>query len=124
MEKTEKVLPKTDSLQAEQRNVMRFLIMHDFNQGSMLTIRNLALLIAKNNEGLLSHLMNEYVLMATNDERPETIRAKLVYCIKQNHAPLKNAIQTTYDYNIGNFYGIKSFIDQISLVYSVYAKAE
>lgn len=124
MEHSQGVLQNSDALQVEQKNIMRFLIMHGFTQGSVLAIRNISLLIAKNVEGLLTHLTDEYALLSTQGERPETVRAKLVYCIKQNHEALKDDFKLSFRYDLGNFYGIKSFIDQISLIYSLFATAE
>ena len=111
----------TAEMKSEQHNILRFLVTNGFTRGSLGTLRSVALLIAKCACNVLADLKSEYALLATRGERPQSVRAKLIYCIKQNHADLRNGLLPPYRYDIGKFAGIKSFIDQIAFAYDLYA---
>lgn len=53
---------------------------------------------------------------------PDTVRSKLIYCIRRNYDALRAAVQRTYRYDMGEFYGIKAFIDQVSFVFDSFAR--
>jgi hypothetical protein len=119
------VTPTTDSedIRAEQLRVMRFLVLHNFNQGSLGAIKNIALLIAKNLCNALGELKAEYALLCTDGEKPESVRAKLIYCAEHNHDALRESIHTAYKYDMGKFFGIKAFIEHASMAFSLFANA-
>ncbi|MCI8458225.1 MAG: hypothetical protein HFE46_00975 [Clostridia bacterium] len=121
METDMQVSSQTDGIAIDQNNVMRFLVLNDFKQGSLHTIKNISLLIAKNMHETLDELKNEYALLCAVSETPDTVRAKLIYCVRQNHDALRESVKRAYNFDMGKFYGIKAFIDQMSIIYSLFA---
>ncbi|MCI8459454.1 MAG: hypothetical protein HFE46_07305 [Clostridia bacterium] len=119
MQNTTQELTQTDDIACSQRNILRFLVLNDCKHGSLHTLKALSLLIAKKTHETLGELKAEYSLLGG---APDTVRFKLIYCIRHNYDALRAAVQRTYCYDIGKFYGIKGFIDQMSFVFDSFAR--
>ncbi len=115
-------LTQTDDIMRNQRNILRFLVLNDCKHGSLHTLKALSLLIAKNMHETLHDLKTEYALLCYLGNTPDTVRSKLIYCIRRNYDALRAAVQRTYRYDMGEFYGIKAFIDQASFVFDSFAR--
>ena len=115
-------LTQTDDIACSQRNILRFLVLNDCKHGSLHTLKALSLLIAKNMHETLHDLKAEYALLCYLGNTPDTVRSKLIYCIRRNYDALRAAVQRTYRYDMGEFYGIKAFIDQVSFVFDSFAR--
>ncbi|MCI8458224.1 MAG: hypothetical protein HFE46_00970 [Clostridia bacterium] len=115
-------LTQTDDIMRSQRNVLRFLVLNDCKHGSLHTLKALSLLIAKNMHETLNELKTEYALLCYLGNTPDTVRSKLIYCIRRNYDALRAAVQRAYRYDMDEFYGIKAFIDQVSFVFDSFAR--
>ncbi len=80
------------------------------------------MLIAKNVHETLGELKTEYALLRGIGNTPDTVRSKLIYCIRNNYDALRASIKREYNFNMGKFYGIKAFIDQMAVVFSLFAR--
>ena len=122
MEQKAQQMALTDDIARSQTDVLRFLVLNDCKQGSLHTMKTLSLLIAKNMHETLGELKTEYALLRGIGNTPDTVRSKLIYCIRNNYDALRASIKREYNFNMGKFYGIKAFIDQMTVVFSLFAR--
>ena len=104
------------------RDVMRFLLVNGFNQTTYETTEALSTLILKNFQSTNLDMGQAYAELAATGEKADTFRARLSYNIKENYERVRKQIFDKYGYDIGSYYGVKNFIEQMSIVYSVFAE--
>ncbi len=104
------------------RDVMRFLLINGFNQTTYEVTEAISILILKNLQTTNMIMGQAYVELAATEEKPDTFRARLGYNIKENYERVRKNIFEKYEYDIGNYYGVKNFIEQMAIVHSVFFK--
>ena len=65
------------------------------------------------------YMCQMYEELAAGRTNANSLHAKLHYHIESNHDMVRKSIHANYGYDIGEYIGVKSFIDQIASVYSV-----
>lgn len=103
-------------------DVMRFLLVNGFNQTTYEIAEAISILILKNLQTSNLIMGQAYAELAATGEKPDTFRARLGYNIKENYERVRKQISEKHGYDIGDYYGVKSFIEQMSIVYSVFTE--
>ena len=68
-------------------------------------------------------MSKEYAeLAATVETSNDNQRVKLAYYTKKNFDKVRDSIKNKYEYYIGNYFsGVKNFVEQMAIAYSLYA---
>lgn len=67
-------------------------------------------------------MTKEYEELAATGNNKDSCRIKITYYVNPNYKNVYESILNNYGYNIGeHFIGLKTFVEQLAIVYSVYA---
>jgi len=103
-------------------DIKRFMLENEFKLTTVEVLNAFAILIYKS---LVSCNMNAkaaYKELVATGANHESYRLKLSYHGKNNYKNVKNSISKNYGYTMDNeFMGVKSFVEQLAMVYSTYA---
>lgn len=103
-------------------NIMRFLSTNGFSHIKLDILEAIADLIYKSKNGCILSMGKEYERLAPKGISSESIRMKLAYYINDNTDQIRASILKKYDYDIGCYFGVKNFISQITIVYTLFAR--
>lgn len=105
---------------AEVKDVMRFMVLNKFNQCTMPVLQSLSYLVWKSTTDSIANMSKEYEKLAPIGANPESVRGQLSYYIKMNYTAFRESLHTNYDYELSDYYGIKTFVDQVAIAYKVF----
>ena len=106
--------------QKETDVIMLFLLQNGFTRSPLEIVHNIATLICKNLFVSNIVMRNEYKELAATREKPDNLRARLRHHIQLNFDAVHESVRNKYAFDIGEFLGVKNFIDQMTLVYAAY----
>ena len=108
--------------QKETDDIILFLLQNGFTRSPLEIVHNIAILIRRNLCDPDIVMRNEYRELAATREKPDNLRARLRHHIKLNFDAVRDAVMKKFGFDIREFLGVKSFIDQMTLVYAAYAR--
>ena len=110
--------------QQSKNDIMQFILTNGFNHAKLDIIEGIAVLITHNLQSAIPNMQSHYAEITPVGGNPETFRVRLSYYITNNYENVRKCILGKYGYDIGeNYAGVKYFIDQMTIVYSVFARA-
>lgn len=100
--------------------IQRFLLENQFRHGSLEILQNTAYLIWCELHIPKVSLSARYMTIADEKELSETVRGRQEYNVKLNYEDVRKSILLAYNYDIGPYYGVRIFVEQMSIIYSLY----
>lgn len=106
----------------EIRQIKRFLLHIDFKNMPVCVLNDMARLVHKRLANPRMQLDAAYSELAGGSVNNDAFRGRLGYYIDKNFEATQKNIEKKYAYSIGNYFdGVKNFIDQLAIVYSVFS---
>lgn len=100
--------------------VKQFLLQSEFRHTTPEILHTVAHLIAKCSDDGYILMGKEYEILAPHGTSTETLRVKISYYVEKNYDDVRENIKRKYNYDIGIYFGVKTFIEQMALVYSIF----
>lgn len=107
----------------EIKRIKRFMIDNKFETTTNEILDIFAKLIYRATLAENIVMSKEYAeLAATVETSNDNQRVKLAYYAKKNFDKVRDSIKNKYEYYIGNYFsGVKNFVEQMAIAYSLYA---
>ncbi len=107
----------------EIKHIKRFMIDNKFETTTNEILDIFAKLIYRATLAENIVMSKEYAeLAATVETSNDNQRVKLAYYAKKNFDKVRDSIKNKYEYYIGNYFsGVKNFVEQMAIAYSLYA---
>ncbi len=107
----------------EIKRIKRFMIDNKFETTTNEILDIFAKLIYRATLAENIVMSKEYAeLAATVETSNDNQRVKLAYYTKKNFDKVRDSIKNKYEYYIGNYFsGVKNFVEQMAIAYSLYA---
>lgn len=109
-------------IESDITGIKKFLLFHGFTDVSYEVLDTIAKLIASGINDENSDPSKNYTALKTGSSDWRTMRSKLAYYIKKNHERVRNSIIAKHDHDIGDYSGVKNFIEQMVIVYCVFER--
>lgn len=102
--------------------ITRFLLQNSFTVAPLDVVHTLSEWIALNCDGQLNIRKAYAAAAAQTKTSPDTFRARISYHVAHNYDKFAEAVKRNYGCDIGDFCGVKIFIEQATLVYCYFYK--
>ena len=125
MEEVKKQRDETTEKTCEPKeaDIARFLLRSGFNETSLDIVNTLARLVVISMKSDNLVVGQACAALAEKGKCGNTLRAKLGYHIRVNYQRVRQFVLNEYRYEMGKFYsGVKSFVEQIAIVCSMFVR--
>lgn len=105
----------------ELTQVMLFLSNSGFRHTTYKVTESIAKLIVKSMHDEMNSIGQAYAELAGQKTNGNAYRAQLTYYVQNNYEDVRNRILNKHNYDIGDNYGVKNFIEQMAIAYNIFA---
>lgn len=115
---------KEKEWQTELLSVKQFLTDNKFTRTTPDVLDMVAQLVVTDIHDPTFNIGKAYITLDTRTTNCDSIRMRIANHVKRNFLNVRNSILAKYDYDIGDeCFGVRNFIDQIAIVFSIYGQA-
>lgn len=108
---------------SEIADVRRFLLTNGFIDTTLSVLNDVAYLVAESTNNAELIMAKAYAELAASAVKPDTVRVKLEKHVKRNYPSVCSQVKKNYGHDIGEYAGVKKFVEIMAILYCEYGQS-